>query len=152
MSSPKLEDTPMYQIYLLEAIRLVEEISTGIGQLESYWSKQKPQGENARSVLIVDPEVQKNLHVVARLSNLIRYEPKQGSSVTFSSRRVSFFRKLFPFKITAIHSRAARNSLEHFEERIDKENHDRSVKGAKQSGFIYACMFSHANALNAVSK
>jgi hypothetical protein len=153
MTPSKLQDTPMFHVYLLEVSRLVEETRMRIAHLETYWRNRKPSEAGIRPVLVIDPEIQRSLHTlisdVARLSNLIRQEAQQSAYSRFSKLRTTFFGQLFPFGIKEIHSRAARNSLEHFEERIDKENRDQTR--SEHEGFIYACMFSDADALKVVS-
>ena len=146
-------------VYLIEAVRLVEDIRTGIDQLEAYWARHKEfQKHTEENTLVVDPKIQKDLQAVisdlGRLYNLLTYKSrsKQCPYIDFSRKRTSYFRDLLgALRLDAIGSRAARNSLEHFEERVDEEILRQQDKHPNAAGLIHACIFSNTRMLDLVA-
>jgi len=126
MTESGSDEGRLFAVYLMEAVRLVEDIRTGIDRLDAYWAKQRELYKEATdSVLVVDPVIQKDLQIVisdiARLYNLFSHEPpsKKCTYKDVSKERTSYFRDLLgSISLSAMGSRAARNSLEHFEERV----------------------------------
>jgi hypothetical protein len=159
MSVAKSNEDQLDPIYQIEAVRLVEDIRAGIDQLEAYWADQKTLHKGASdTILVVNQEIQKNLQTVisdiARLYNLFTYEPssKKCPYLAVSKERTRHFRTLLRgVNLSAISSRAARNSLEHFEERIDREILMQRKKASNPPGIIYACIFANLAMLNLVA-
>jgi hypothetical protein len=159
MSKPGSGDGRLYEVYLMEAVRLTEDIRDGIDRLQQYWARHKElHAGKEESTLVVDPKVQKDLQTVisdiARLSNLLSYESrsKRCPYIDASRQRTQYFRGLLgSVPLEAISSRAARNSLEHFEERIDEEILRQRRKRPNSPGLIYGCMLPNQAMLDLVA-
>ncbi len=159
MSIAKFDEDRLDLIYQIEAVRLVEDIRAGIDQLEAYWARQRTLHKEASgTILVVDQGIQKSLQTVisdiARLYNLLTYESssKKCPYSDISRERTRHFRALLSgIDLSSISSRAARNSLEHFEERIDQEILRQRNGEPNPPGIIYACIFANVAMLNLVA-
>jgi hypothetical protein len=159
MRKSEPDEGRLYVVYLMEAARLVEQIRTGIDRLEEYWKKHmKIYKQTTHKALVVDALVQKDLQTViadiARLYNLLTYEPSSKTCPyrEISKERTKYFRDLFAsVRMNAIGSRAARNSLEHFEERVDKEIQEQRQAQPNAPGFVYGCIFPNEAMLRLVA-
>lgn len=114
-----------YQLYTTECVFLVRRIQIEARRLQSFWSRIQSKTDFDPKEPIVNGDAQAGIDnvivCVARLSRLLTFIPGKCPYRSRSEERVEYFRNLFAgIVIEEIHAKAARNSLEHFEERIDE--------------------------------
>jgi len=136
---PEFQATEYAMPFLFDLIQFLERGMKRIGRIKAFCdglSYGPGQG-----LIISDPEIRPDLHAlcldVGRVSRMLTNSGKAGTVYhKYSLERVRFFKHLFgALHLTQLHSRAARNAFEHFEERIDKASFEADAEAAKANLF-----------------